>query len=115
MDEDDCLFQLIYCIVGALLFLLGTGWVKFSLITKIRRYFSSTQRQINDLQVEIQQHRAEIAKIPIMDQFAANRKKQRIIDKLTDNLKELSKFFITFIYLHHINFSSETGQTGNDI
>lgn len=90
-DDDVYLKQLIYCIAGVLLFLIGSGWIKFSLITTIRRYFSPLQRQINDLQLELKQHRAEIAKIPIMDQFAANRKKQRIIDKLTDDLKELSK------------------------
>lgn len=60
------LFELLYCAIGAFLFLLGTGWIKLELATKIRRYFSSTQRQINDLQLEIRQHKAEIAGISIV-------------------------------------------------
>jgi len=91
MLEEICLTQLAYCIAGVLLFLLGSGWIKIDLFTKFRRYFLPIQHQINDLRLEIQQHQAELAKIPIMDQFAANRKKQRVIDKLLDNLTELTQ------------------------
>lgn len=91
MDDETYLLQLFYCNFGVILFLMGTGWVNFSMLSKVRSYFSATQKRINDLQAEIQQHCAEQAKMPIMDQFAANRKKQRVIDKLTDDLQELSK------------------------
>lgn len=90
MYDQSYLIQLAYCITASFLFLSGSGWIKCEFITKIRRYFSSLQRQINNLHDEIQQHQKELDQIPIMDQFAANRKKQRIINKLNDDLAKLS-------------------------
>ncbi|KAI6185669.1 hypothetical protein M3Y98_00048800 [Aphelenchoides besseyi] len=88
-DDEVFAWQLIYCLFGVFFFLVGAGSIRIGLLTTIRRRFSALHCQIVDLQKEIREQQAQLAKISIMDEFAAHCRKNRIIEKLKNDHQTL--------------------------
>ncbi|KAI6217746.1 hypothetical protein M3Y99_01751700 [Aphelenchoides fujianensis] len=88
-DDEEMAWELLSCVLGVLLVLVGSGSLQCGLLTAVRRRLSPTHRRIVDLQAEIREHQAELNKIPIMDEFAAHCRKKRIVEKLTADLQTL--------------------------
>ncbi|KAI6230786.1 hypothetical protein M3Y99_01023200 [Aphelenchoides fujianensis] len=88
-DDEEMAWELLSCVLGVLLVLVGSGGLQCGLLTAVRRRLSPTHRRIVDLQAEIREHQAELNKIPIMDEFAAHCRKKRIVEKLTADLQAL--------------------------
>ena len=81
-----------FCIVAVVLFLVGTGAINVNLLSAVRRRFSRLQRQIDKLAAEINEQSIALARISMVDEFAAYFKKKRVIDKNSDELRQLSKW-----------------------
>lgn len=90
MDHLEQAQQVLECLLGALLLLSAFNLLDTGLSAWLGRRLARPSAAARAKARELAEQRAELARIPMMDEFAKHMRKRRIVDRLEEELKKLS-------------------------